>query len=325
MCTLSLFFLFFFPSGHARTPTQPHTYYLPAACPVPNAQFPSPSATLTYRHSNASLSFYNFNCFFYVNRKSISKRPQTSGQGSHVSLHNHASLSSSSSEGDHPSEADVVAAQRQATKEALEALNGQLLAAKILVSTKYPHLTIYCNPLMSIFFFFFFLQLGVLRGEFGSWARFVGLFYIYAHQRCELYFSGMWGWEGMEMTRVLRRKGNWKHIQLQSFRVQRTKHQDACSMGGRWVDKKKKRDIESARRRDADFDKIANLYLGLFLFIGPPWNHETFSAYFLFLFFSAFALVPWFIPHLGCLASMWSCLLCQVCYVRSCHAIPWSY
>ncbi|OAQ23177.1 hypothetical protein K457DRAFT_130739 [Linnemannia elongata AG-77] len=64
--------------------------------------------------------------------KSISKRPQTSGQGSHVSLHNHASLSSSSSEGDHPSEADVVAAQRQATKEALEALNGQLLAAKIL-------------------------------------------------------------------------------------------------------------------------------------------------------------------------------------------------
>ncbi|KAK3822166.1 MAG: hypothetical protein JOS17DRAFT_322311 [Linnemannia elongata] len=64
--------------------------------------------------------------------KSISKRPQTSGQGSHVSLHNHASLSSS--EGDHPSEADVVAAQHRATKEALEALNGQLLAAKILVS-----------------------------------------------------------------------------------------------------------------------------------------------------------------------------------------------
>ncbi|KAF9917083.1 hypothetical protein FBU30_000965, partial [Linnemannia zychae] len=55
--------------------------------------------------------------------KSISKRPQTSGQGSHVSLH-------AASSGD--SEADVVAAQHQATKDALEALNGQLLAAKIL-------------------------------------------------------------------------------------------------------------------------------------------------------------------------------------------------
>ncbi|KAF9130245.1 hypothetical protein BGW39_003295 [Mortierella sp. 14UC] len=58
--------------------------------------------------------------------KSISKRPQTSGQGSHVSLH-HASSSSAED-----SEAEAVAAQHQATKEALEALNGQLLAAKIL-------------------------------------------------------------------------------------------------------------------------------------------------------------------------------------------------
>ncbi|KAF9096238.1 hypothetical protein BGX23_011732 [Mortierella sp. AD031] len=55
--------------------------------------------------------------------KSISRRPQTSGQGSHVSLH------ASSSE---DSEADAVAAQHRATKEALESLNGQLLAAKIL-------------------------------------------------------------------------------------------------------------------------------------------------------------------------------------------------
>ncbi|KAF9402616.1 hypothetical protein BGX21_009448 [Mortierella sp. AD011] len=54
--------------------------------------------------------------------KSLSKRPQTSRQGSNVSLHNTSE----------DSEADTLQAQQRETKESLESLNGQLLAAKIL-------------------------------------------------------------------------------------------------------------------------------------------------------------------------------------------------
>ncbi|KAF9992487.1 hypothetical protein BGZ79_003025 [Entomortierella chlamydospora] len=55
--------------------------------------------------------------------KSLSKRPQTSRQGSNISLHNTSE----------DSEADILQAQQREAKEALESLNGQLLAAKILI------------------------------------------------------------------------------------------------------------------------------------------------------------------------------------------------
>ncbi|KAF9355300.1 hypothetical protein BGX26_006727 [Mortierella sp. AD094] len=58
--------------------------------------------------------------------KSLSKRPQTSQQGSNVSLHNASENS----------EADTLLAQQQETKGTLESLNGQLLAAKILQNIK---------------------------------------------------------------------------------------------------------------------------------------------------------------------------------------------
>ncbi|KAG0036451.1 hypothetical protein BGZ83_003805, partial [Gryganskiella cystojenkinii] len=54
--------------------------------------------------------------------KALSRRPQTSGQGSHVSLQ-------PSSE---DTETEALQEQQQATKESLDSLNGQLLAAKIL-------------------------------------------------------------------------------------------------------------------------------------------------------------------------------------------------
>ncbi|KAF9201871.1 hypothetical protein BGZ49_007925 [Haplosporangium sp. Z 27] len=54
--------------------------------------------------------------------KSLSKRQQTSGQGSNVSLNNSPE----------ESESDTISSQLQETKESLESLNGQLLAAKIL-------------------------------------------------------------------------------------------------------------------------------------------------------------------------------------------------
>ncbi|KAG0251399.1 hypothetical protein BG011_007634 [Mortierella polycephala] len=53
--------------------------------------------------------------------KAISKRSQSSRQGSHVSLH-----------ASDDSETSALVAQQQAAKEALDSLNGQLLAAKIL-------------------------------------------------------------------------------------------------------------------------------------------------------------------------------------------------
>ncbi|GJJ73543.1 hypothetical protein EMPS_05901 [Entomortierella parvispora] len=54
--------------------------------------------------------------------KTLSKRPQTSGHGSHVSLQ----------PSPEEAESDLLQEQQQATKEALDSLNGQLLAAKIL-------------------------------------------------------------------------------------------------------------------------------------------------------------------------------------------------
>ncbi|KAI8595236.1 hypothetical protein EDD21DRAFT_391683 [Dissophora ornata] len=54
--------------------------------------------------------------------KSIAKRPQNSRQASNISLN-----------ASEDREADILLAQQRATKETLDSLNGQLLAAKILV------------------------------------------------------------------------------------------------------------------------------------------------------------------------------------------------